>query len=426
MTFYKPDPAPNTSDRIGLLARSKELGFDALSEYVYRELTRIGDALDQEANARVQLLEQIAILQVPAGYAVAQQQANISPFTIGVGAWVTIPYDTLTLPEEAGIVVDLTNDTFQVKLAGNWRVSFIISLTGFNNIGTPRQVYIRLYNITKAISIGNLEVTIRRSVTDLFATYTTILNIPDNWANDILRIEIGNPSAAITGGTLTFANTAWNYIDKLGSLIIPGTPGPGDPSQLVGWIAGADTPIISGPDYVTTTLAASVYDNVASDINFISTDGGKYYAEFEVVTVDAAPHTWSAGWKQSARVGFTETSFGVQIVWAGVTGWGVNHNAGGGLLSTMDTPSTPAPANGLNFGIAIDCAFTTPRVYVQVNGTWRTSGGGTFGGIPGVGLGWSIANPGNRVYLYGMTTSTSEAFRAITPRYLPAGYTAVT
>jgi hypothetical protein len=84
---------------------------------------------------------------------------------------------------------------------------------------------------------------------------------------------------------------------------------------------------------------------------------------------------------------------------------------------------------GDKWGVAVD--WDAGKVYVHLNGTWATSGGG-LGGEPGVGAGYTIAGTsqnkriawGARVFLTAAGESITVA--AVTPSFLPSGYTALT
>ena len=200
-------------------------------------------------------------------------------------------------------------------------------------------------------------------------------------------------------------------------------------ASIVSWIAGTGSPTIAGQRYTSSLTDASVNDPSASTINTVDSDTGKYYAEFSIVRFTSTVNDiFGFGWKRSDQLADVTQTYTIGIWWSDATGsWKFNSDLDGSNGVDFDVqPATPAL--GINveqvFGVSLDCSAN--KLYLSYNGSWLTTGGGASGGDPSGGNGWDISNPASEAILYSFSKAGNATLQAITPQYLPSGYTDVT
>jgi microcystin-dependent protein len=199
-------------------------------------------------------------------------------------------------------------------------------------------------------------------------------------------------------------------------------------STLVTWQAGGGAPVIDGPTWSTVTSDSSVYDPTASTIDTVDSDTGQYYAEYLLVIagVGTDRDEFGFGWNlQSAITNLTRNDM-IGVWWyESLAEWRTATDLDGpGTTVAFDVQPTSPPADGMVFGVALDCLAN--KMYIQVDGAWMTTAGATAGGAPAGGLGWDIVDATNIAVLFSYCQADNQIMRAVNPSYTPAGYTPVT
>jgi len=241
--------------------------------------------------------------------------------------------------------------------------------------------------------------------------------------------------------TLDFAETiVWDYDAAVGdicaldgAILVDSTettfatcPPAQTISSNVVWVAGAGAPTLAGAQWRANVPDASVNDPTASTIANVSSDTGKYYAEFSLCNhVGFIGDIFGYGWRRSDQLATNPTQQFMAGVWWFATNsvWRFNSDINSSNGVDFDV-QPPFPVRGQVFGVALDCSAN--KLYLHYNGAWLTTGGGASGGDPSSGNGWAIVNPSNSVTLYSFCQSNNVVLQADTPKYLPAGYTEVT
>ena len=197
-------------------------------------------------------------------------------------------------------------------------------------------------------------------------------------------------------------------------------------STKVTWLAGAGSPTLAGPSWRANVPDASVNDPTASTIANVSSDTGKYYAEFSLCDDGVfIGDIFGYGWRRSDQLATNPTQQFMAGVWWFATNkvWRFNSDLNSSNGVDFDV-QPPFPVRGQVFGVALDCSAN--KLYLHYNGAWLTTGGGASGGDPSSGNGWAIVNPSNSVTLYSFCQANNVVLQADTPKYLPSGYTDVT
>jgi len=181
-----------------------------LSEWLVRIFRQ---ARDEDAMQRRAILN-----LVPAGYGGGQQVANVAHDILT--AYSTVPFDTLNPTVNRGVSFNTINNTFTFTAAGIWTIFFNMSLQGFNSLNSGRNFTARLYNVSQSVAGDGVIIGVGRNMQDIFVSTGFLVQISQsNVVNaDEIRLETGNASADITGGTIINAMTQVTYSSELGAL----------------------------------------------------------------------------------------------------------------------------------------------------------------------------------------------------------------
>lgn len=152
------------------------------------------------------------------GYGGGVQFADI-PFAIGAGA-VTLPIDTVLPIQPKNVTVDLVGSTIAVNVAGVWRISYGLSMSGISVSGSTRVYFVGLFNITKGVFISNTEaVPLPPNVTDNAYSTSGLFDIPEADVGDLLEVQVGFGS--VISGTLVSGHLQANMVSELGDTLLP-------------------------------------------------------------------------------------------------------------------------------------------------------------------------------------------------------------
>lgn len=184
---------------------------DDLSEY----LTRQFRAAKYEDSSITSKLDSF----VEAAYGGGTQEADITPYDIPITTYITVPMDTLSPSVFKGMTVNLTNDTFTFNRPGVWLLLFTFDLAGYVSSSQNRRLTFRTYNTTTSTPGEEYKASVGRNTEDLYLSLSVLIQVTDagvknQWA---FRMELGDASTAITGGTLQIAVIQATHVSELGA-----------------------------------------------------------------------------------------------------------------------------------------------------------------------------------------------------------------
>lgn len=198
-------------------------------------------------------------------------------------------------------------------------------------------------------------------------------------------------------------------------------------TSTITWVSDFGAPVVSGSQWECSddTNGQTVYTSESTINPF--TDSTELYAEFEIgqVTLDQPDDPIYAGWHNSADLSSVAIANTLGIYWQNSTvSWWVNRSLA--TATARSTTNTTPPVQGTRVGVAIDLANL--KLFVNVDGVWLEdpSGRPVGGGPPSDGDGWAINNDNVNGFLWMASKDAPGCYAAVTPDYLPVGYTAVT
>jgi hypothetical protein len=169
---------------------------------------------------RLGVLEALIVQLTPSGYGGGRQVAPIVTFDL-VTAYTTLPFDTLDPLANRGVVFDTANDNFVFTHGGIWQLMITFNLVGHSSSGGGRTTRIRVLNEVTATPSHGTIIGIGSNQGDTFFSIACLIEVPQASVDDgdSYRVELGESSADIDGGTLVSATIQTTHVSELGALL---------------------------------------------------------------------------------------------------------------------------------------------------------------------------------------------------------------